>query len=273
MSKKLFLVSLVLIFVSAITLPKVFYAQEERIQYEQLKKKVGEAKTYSEALDIFRDYLSKYPSSIHRDEIEREIKIREIRIAKKEAVEMDFFKVKRIFSKHSYKNEFEERREAPKNRLKQDQLRSTLIYSNKKASWESRIWGEYAFGFSLGEYDFDLKQFTGRIGYTPPIHIGDLVQTEIIDFVSQDGSTFNFILRVDEKDAEFLKESSESHFEANTYLHIIYTPVEASYYFLAGSGRGLGTYSYEQSCLHIDLKYSWLTIKGSSKIFPLEIVQ
>lgn len=58
---------------------------EEKVLYDQLKKKVREAKTYSQALDIFRDYLSKYPSSIYRDEIEKQIKIREIKIAKRKA--------------------------------------------------------------------------------------------------------------------------------------------------------------------------------------------
>lgn len=262
MSKKLFLVSLVLIFISAITSPKVFCGQEERIQYEQLKKKVREAKTYSQALDIFRDYLSKYPSSIYRDEIEQQIKIREIKIAKRKAVEMDFWDVTSVFSKQQYKNEFEERREAPKNRLKREKLRNTLIYSKTKAS-------EFEFQLSLGKYDFDLRQFRGRIGYAPPRQYEGGWCSEIRVFVSQDASTFNFILRVDEKDAESLKEDLYNYI----YHHIIYTPLKATPYLFSLLDSRLGSSRSEQFCLHIDLKYAWITIEGSNKIFPLEIVQ
>lgn len=260
MNKKLFLVSLLLIFTSAITLPKVFCGQEERIQYEQLKKKVREAKTYSQALDIFRDYLSKYPSSLYRDEIETQISIRESKIAKRKAVEMNFWDVTSVFSNQQYKNEFEERREAPKNTLEREKLRNTLIYSKTEAS---------KFRLSLGEYDFDLGQFKGTIGYAPPRRYEGGWCSEIRVFLSQDGSPFNFILRVNEKDAESLKEGSYSHI----YLHIIYTPLKATPYLLSSSDSWLGSSRYEQFCLHIDLKYAWLTIKGSNKIFPLEIVQ
>lgn len=227
-------------------------AKEEKILYDQLKKKVRKAETYSEALDIFRDYLSKYPSSIYRDEIEKQIKIREIKIAKRKAVEMDFYDVRSIFSEQQYKyTEFEQRR-------KRDQLRGKLIYSKKEAREKSC--------FSLGKYDFDLRQFRGRIGYQPEEYTQYLVQSEIREFVSPDGSTFNFILEVDEKDGESLRTSDK-------YLHIIYTPLKVTSYLSFFSSPSFGNYRSELFCLYIDLEYAWLTIKGSNKIFPLEIVQ